>query len=397
MSIVIPLNHSFYFLPPNDQDLHYNQDSSSGSGTTGYRSAKYTPAEWFSNYHSILQQAGTDHHEAQSIQRESRTLYQDTEEATLKTQAEGTRLLGERLQDIHYWKSELQRHIDHLLTDTETLLALKTRLEKALDATETPYAITTDNLNCRTRRLGPDLVQDTVEEELIKVNIDRTVNIREVKCYKLERYLITQSTTQAQLPCRTMCNRSSWMKFSQDNLNKALQEEQATNSLRLLVEQVLQDTTEDLRVQCSKVDQAFSQRCVELVQAKTQLEMKLTKVHRETDSQNILVLQKAINNKEAPLRVAQSRLYLRSLRPNMELCRDEPQLSLEGEVRQIDATLTSLNQQLSEVRSSLSHLEESRMALEKDINCKTHSLFIDRDKCMTHRKRYPTVSTLSGY
>ncbi|XP_026215459.1 tektin-4-like [Anabas testudineus] len=82
-----------------------------------------------------------------------------------------------------------------------------------------------------------------------------------------------------------VCNRSSWMKFSQDNLNKALQEEQATNSLRLLVEQVLQDTTEDLRVQCSKVDQAFSQRCVELVQAKTQLEMKLTKVHRETDSQ----------------------------------------------------------------------------------------------------------------
>ncbi|XP_026216368.1 tektin-4-like [Anabas testudineus] len=196
-----------------------------------------------------------------------------------------------------------------------------------------------------------------------------------------------------------VCNRSSWMKFSQDNLNKVLQEEQATNSLRLLVEQVLQDTTEDLRVQCSKVDQAFSQHCVELVQAKTQLEMKLTETLEQIGVQerNILVLQKAINNKEAPLRVAQSRLYLRSLRPNMELCRDEPQLSLEGEVRQIDATLTSLNQQLSEARSSLSHLEESRMALEKDINCKTHSLFIDRDKCMTHRKRYPTVSTLSGY
>ncbi|XP_026216367.1 tektin-4-like [Anabas testudineus] len=178
-----------------------------------------------------------------------------------------------------------------------------------------------------------------------------------------------------------VCNRSSWMKFSQDNLNKALQEEQATNSLRLLVEQVLQDTTEDLRVQCSKVDQAFSQRCVELVQAKTQLEMKLTKILEQIGVQerNILVLPKAINNKETPLRVAQSRLYLRSLRPNMELCRDEPQLRYTQH-------LTSLNQQLSEPRSSLSHLEESRMALEKDINCKTHSLFIDRDKCMTHRK-----------
>uniref|UniRef100_A0A3Q1J6C0 Tektin n=1 Tax=Anabas testudineus TaxID=64144 RepID=A0A3Q1J6C0_ANATE len=345
---------------------------------------------------------------AQSIQRESRTLYQDTEEATLKTQAEGTRLLGERLQDIHYWKSELQRHIDHLLTDTETLLALKTRLEKALDATETPYAITTDNLNCRTRRLGPDLVQDTVEEELMKeVDLIRSVQdllkrttaqvVTQIKLNREAKHMLELDWSDKYQAysfddhCGRHSNRSPDTKHHPGSA--AMQDQ-------LLVEQMLQDTTEDLRVQCAKVDQAFSQRCVELVQAKTQLEMKLTKVHRETDSQterNILVLQKAINNKETPLRVAQSRLYLRSLRPNMELCRDEPQLSLEGEVRQIDATLTSLNQQLSEARSSLSHLEESRMALEKDINCKTHSLFIDRDKCMTHRKRYPTVSTLSGY
>lgn len=142
----------------------------SGS-TAGYRSAKYSPAEWFSNYHSILQHSGSDHREAQSIQRASKALHQQTEAVTLETQTEGTRLLGERLQDIHSWKSELQRHIDQLLSDSEALQALKTRLEKAQDATETPYAITTDNLNCRTRRPGPDLVQDTVEQELIKVNI----------------------------------------------------------------------------------------------------------------------------------------------------------------------------------------------------------------------------------
>lgn len=47
---------------------------------------------------------------------------------------------------------------------------------------------------------------------------------------------------------------------------------------RALAEQVLQDTTEDLRVQCSRVEQAFSQRCVELTEAKIQLETKLTQV-----------------------------------------------------------------------------------------------------------------------
>ncbi|XP_034542824.1 tektin-4 [Notolabrus celidotus] len=409
---------------------------SAGSATAGYRSAKYTPAEWFSNYRTILQQAGTDRQEAHSIQRESKSLYRSAEAATLQTQADGTRLLGERLQEIHCWKSELQRHIEQLLADTRALLALKTRLEKALDATETPYAIATDNLNCRARRLGPDLVRDSVEVELLKeVDLIRSIQallkrttaqvVAQIKmnratkqtlemdwsdkhqAYSFDdhsgRYSNVSADTQHHPSSASMqdqvCNPSAWTKFTQDNLTKAFQEEQATTSLRALVEQLLQDTTEDLRVQCSSVDRAFSRRCEDLIEAKTQLEMKHTQILEQIGGQerNIVALQQAIHNKEAPQRVAQSRLYLRSLRPNMELCRDEPQLSLEGEARQIDATLASLQQQLSEARGSLSHLEESRITAEKDINCKTHSLFIDRDKCMAHRKRYPTVSTLMGY
>lgn len=50
--------------------------------------------------------------------------------------------------------------------------------------------------------------------------------------------------------------------------------------VRLLVERVLQETTEDLTAQCSRVDRAFSQRCVELIEAKTQLEMKLAQVSK---------------------------------------------------------------------------------------------------------------------
>ncbi|XP_008304952.1 tektin-4, partial [Stegastes partitus] len=337
---------------------------SSGSATAGYRSAKYTPSEWFSNYRGVLEQAGTDHHEARSVQRESRTLNQDTEAATGKSQARGTRLLGERLQEIHYWKSELQRHMEQLLADTEALLALKTRLEKALDATETPFAIATDNLTCRTRRLGPDLVRDSVEEELLKeVDLIKSIQAllkrtaaqvvsqikmnREAKLTleldwsdKCQAYNFdenggrhsnmspdTQHHPSSAAMQEQVCNHSSWTKFTQDNLSKAVQEEQATNSLRVLVERLLQDTTEDLRVQCSTVNRAFSQRCAELIEAKTQLEMKLAQILEQIGAQekNIVTLQQAIHNKEAPLRVAQSRLYLRSLRPNMELCRDEPQ------------------------------------------------------------------------
>lgn len=142
---------------------------SSGSATAGYRSAKYTPAEWYSNYQAILQQAAAHRTEARSIQRESRALSQDTEADASKNQADGTRLLGQRLQEIHGWQSELRRHIERLQEDTDSLVALRSRLERALDASQTPYAIASDNLKCRARRPGPDLVQDSVEEELLKV------------------------------------------------------------------------------------------------------------------------------------------------------------------------------------------------------------------------------------
>ncbi|XP_034015690.1 tektin-4 isoform X2 [Thalassophryne amazonica] len=338
---------------------------SSGSATVGYRSAKYTPAEWHSNCFSILRQADTHRDTAWDIQQDSKTLCQDTEAATAQTQAVGTRLLGQRLQDIHFWKSELQRHIDQLRADTESLLALKARLEKTLDTTETPYAIATDNVNCRRRRPAPDLVRDIVEEELLKeVDLIRSIqallktttaqvvsqirNNRDAKqmleldwsdkyqAYNLDdicgRYNNMSPDTRRHPSSATqqeqVCNPISWTNFTRDNLSKALQEEKASETLRELVERVLNETTDDLRVQCSVVNQAFSHRCEELIEAKTQLEMKQAEVLEQIGIQekNIVALQLAIQNKEAPLRVAQSRLYVRTFRPNMELCRDEPQL-----------------------------------------------------------------------
>lgn len=40
---------------------------------------------------------------------------------------------------------------------------------------------------------------------------------------------------------------------------------------------------------------------------------------------NISLLRKSIKDKEAPMQVAQSRLENRTRRPNVELCRDQPQ------------------------------------------------------------------------
>uniref|UniRef100_A0A8C7WQX6 Tektin n=1 Tax=Oryzias sinensis TaxID=183150 RepID=A0A8C7WQX6_9TELE len=190
-----------------------------------------------------------------------------------------------------------------------------------------------------------------------------------------------------------VCNPTTWTKFTQDNLLQAAQEEEASRRLRVLVEEMLRETTEDLINQRSTVDGAFSQRCQELLEARSLwCEQVLQQIGEQ--EKNMVGLQKAIHLKEAPLRVVQSRLHLRSLRPNMELCRDPAQLRYAAS---IETTLNSLKQKLSEARISLSNLEESRMELQKDISCKSQSLFIEGEKCMTQRRHLPSTSRLSGY
>ncbi|KAI4886284.1 hypothetical protein NFI96_016548 [Prochilodus magdalenae] len=417
-------------------DVDLSVAPSAGLATAGYRSAKYSPGEWLTNNAATLQRALTDQLAAQRIHHASRALSAEVEAGTLSTQTRGTKLLGARLQDVHLRRTELERGVERLAAETELLLGLKRRLEKALLATDIPLTIATDNLCCRERRFGPDLVKDQVEEELLKEvelirnvqallkkTLDQAVNQirlnREAKqtleldwsdkheAYSLDdhcgRYSNRSTETQHHPSSAKvhdqLCDEGAWLKFTEVNLAEAERQCECSVSLRSLCERVLQETAEDLQAQSAAVDQSFSQRCLELSQAKRQLELQLSQVLEliGVQERNISSLQQAVYDKEAPLRVAQSRLHYRAQRPNMELCRDQPQISLLSEVEEISSSMSFLQQQLSEARGSLAQLEDSRLMLEKDISCKTQSLFIDRDKCMKHRTRYPTVLMLSGY
>eukprot|EP00061_Rhincodon_typus_P010719 g35230.t1 len=140
--------------------------SSAGLATAGFRTAKYLAEEWLQNNYAKYYQAFADRDTAENIQNMSKTLIAERERLTQETQATSTKKLGERLQDTFFWKSELKREIEDLLAETELLLQQKRRLEIALDATEIAMFISTDNLQNRERRQGPDLVKDRVEDEL---------------------------------------------------------------------------------------------------------------------------------------------------------------------------------------------------------------------------------------
>jgi len=424
--------------PNPDMEVTYtgNTGNDMGISTMGFRAAKYNPSEWHETNYAKYYQSFVDRDNAERAIHESKRTVKETEETTNKTQAAATKKLAESAKNIEFWKFELNREIQDVIDETELLLAQKKRLENALRATEVPLHIATDNLNCRQRRLGVDMVQDDVEisllkeveiinnvqdllkntinqtEKQIRMNRDAKQNL-EMDWSDKKEALEIESKSGALRNHHTnkqfhdgaakfeeiQSTPESWAQFTHDNIARAEHERMASIQLRTLVDNVLQDTSRDMTEQADQVDKNFNKRIAEMNEAKTKLEENLCKVVKQIKDQecNIENLEKAIRDKEDPLKVAQTRLYNRTYRPGVEMCRDPPQYHLVGEVNEICQSVDALKQQLNNALNSHKDLQDNRMALEKEISVKKNSIFIDRDKCLTVRNRYPSRSKLQGY
>ncbi|NXH53546.1 TEKT4 protein, partial [Rhabdornis inornatus] len=407
-----------------------------GMAVAGFRTAKYQLPEWHRRNAGVYYNALTVSEEAERGRAEAKSLVRHAAASAQRAQEHSKSTLGQRLGDIHFWRMELQKEIMELDDETKLLEAQKLRLERALDATEVPHAVVIDNLQCRERRQPPDLVIDEVETQLLK-EADLIRDIREL----LKRTII-QATTQIRSNriqkenCeldwsdKVETNRiddkcagygadsanaqphpssvrfeensstpESWARFSQANISGAEQEKLASAQLRSLIDRVIRDAREDLRAQRAAVGEAFDGRCRRLGEAKLSLEQHLQRILKDIgeEESNIVNLKKAIRDKEAFLKVAQTRLYDRSFRPNVELCRDEAQFRLVSEVEELAVFLEALKRKLMESEQNLRDLEETRMKLEKEIAVKADSIFIDRRKCLGNRVRRPVDLELASF
>ena len=66
--------------------------------------------------------------------------------------------------------------------------------------------------------------------------------------------------------------------------------------------------------------------------------------------EDIRNLEQKIRDKINPSKLAQTRLENRTYRPNVELCRDEPQYGLTVEVKQLEATKAALEEKLRQAQ-----------------------------------------------
>lgn len=413
-----------------------NTGNDMGISTVGFRSSKFNPAEWHESNYAKYYQSFVDRDNSEKICNNSSAVLKETAATTKATQDAATKLLTERLHDVNFWKFELNREIQDVIAETDLLLVQEKRLQKAIRATEVPLHIATDNLNCRKRREGVDLVQDEVELSLLK-EVQIINNVKDLLTRTLEqteKQIINNRDAKQQLEMdwsdkleaseldafagnlrnhhtnkqfypgsakfqEIQSTPESWAQFSHDNIVRAEHERMASTQLRTLVDNVLTDTSRDMVEQCNTVNQAFTQRIDEMQDALNKLEEHLGKVCGDITKmeKNIEALKQGIRDKDDPMKVAQTRLETRSYRPGVDLCRDPAQYKLVGEVHEIAQSVDALQAQLDNSNNNLKSLMDDRLKLEEECRMKRNSIFIDKNKCVTHRTSYPTTMRLLGY
>ncbi|XP_040388154.1 tektin-1 [Cygnus olor] len=386
---------------------------------------KFHPSEW--HVANKMQCASTESQKSSSERMiaESQRLVDDIEKTTQKTQSDVNKKIEQRLEEIKFWRQELDNKLEQIVNETEVLLTFKIRLEKALESCKEPLVIAQKCLLNRQRRVGIDLVHDEVEQELDKevevlqgviALLERTleqtneqIRLNRSAKYNLEMDLkdkftalmidnycasLTNNTPDVRYADNTVkiegnfISPEDWIDFSNINVEKADKQRNNSLSLRALIDSILSQTVNDMHKQYEMVNVAFRNRVKEVRDAKHKLEILLALVMDETALQekNIAALKKAIADKEGPVKVAQTRLEARNHRPNVELCYDTVQYKLISEVQEITNNIQRLKDTLAQAETELKGLSRRQLSLEEEIQVKANTLYIDEVLCMQMRE-----------
>jgi tektin-3 len=185
----------------------------------------------------------------------------------------------------------------------------------------------------------------------------------------------------------------SWAENSHQNILDSQAARQESHRLREQVDSTITESANSMWRSWNESNDALRTRIAESTEAHTRLQYHLSRTKQEVYDQekHVWALKRAIRDKEAPLKVAQTRLEARTHRPEKEACRDAPYHGLVQEVKELNNSIRQLNGKLAQAEDCHQELLKNKSKLEHDIKVKANSLFIDSEGCLSTRKNFPVV------
>lgn len=131
-----PLTESFPGLPPTKM-VPFISERPNGAFS------RHTLDDWHRSNMTNYKESETTRHNAERLRADLNRAIKDVYQQGKRSQGESTQNLGERVNDIEYWKSELCIELDAMIRETNSLADMQKRLERALADTEGPFQVGT--------------------------------------------------------------------------------------------------------------------------------------------------------------------------------------------------------------------------------------------------------------
>eukprot|EP00106_Octopus_bimaculoides_P023881 XP_014791323.1 PREDICTED: tektin-3-like [Octopus bimaculoides] len=327
-------------------------------------------------------------------------------------------LIVERVADISLMREELADEINHMHMEIDNLKEYKRTLERALEDSSKPLHIGQECLMHREKRYGIDMVHDDVEKSLIRQTkheyqqhrtFFKSIEPRTIfGCVLLDSPFVERRECPYIDKRNYEMNRAALHSLDVDMKDKEhaqsiddrmhhLRNSSAGIGYYPGIEHVsntdacLRQCANAMWCQFNTVNNSFNSRIRETTDTRNKMQAHLQKILQEIfdTEKSIDLLRKAIQKKEGPMKVAQTRLEERNYRVNVELCNDPAMKVLQREVTEIRESVKVLHDKLRNAEAALARLVKTRSTLENDINVKENSLQIDSKFCMGMRKSFP--------
>lgn len=395
---------------------------------------RYTPKDWYQAQMTNYLASDKVRSAAERLRSDAVRLARENEDRAKKNQMESDKRLGERINDIEFWKCELEKEKDKMSKKINQVEAKRREVEKHLHDTENQLRVSQENLYEREKRQGIDVVHDNVERELIR-EVDTIKNSQAKLRNMLERLNTQNAANRASLHeleldagdkfralsldasahhmtvssrglnfhlgvenvDNTVSTPESWSRFTEENIKRSASERIQSDEYMNAADNLVKETSNDIWSQWNGVNSAFEQRVYESNEAKEKIQNHLNAVIQEIFDldKNVEFIKKAILDKEAYLRLAQSRLDTRTRRPGVELSRDQAMHRLIQETEDLHAMIQDLKNKLAQEENAIQHLLRTKSTLETDLSIKNNSLHIDRERCLGSRRTYPSIQAAS--
>uniref|UniRef100_A0A9J2PS47 Tektin n=1 Tax=Ascaris lumbricoides TaxID=6252 RepID=A0A9J2PS47_ASCLU len=362
----------------------------------------------------------------------------------IRMQNQTTQQLVQRIKDLKYWSSEIDRELQDLNEENQDLNRCFKRLSRCLQSTTGAGKCNEACLAVRRKKVQiGDATNDRVDIELHKEKdlisdcqkqlkelsnlVEKQLDANEVAKKTLMRdWTLKQEAialdhrsaamgTDVKLAARTpdgdrleyrdgaplhrMSEYPEWVENTAINLNQAARARVHSRKITQRLAQSTREMAQQMRSEAITVEGLLKDSCKTWQEWRDSLHAQVGAKDKEIKTADAAIneIQMALKQKGSPLQVALSRQTQRGLRPGIELCNDKAQHALHAELMNLKSSLLSLEHQLDRARESRKKLESDRFKIHRKLEICEQNLAIDNEILRSIRTSYPQEIQLSGF